>query len=48
VLVADASDDLISASAREHLLAAGFSAVSVLQGWHSAPGPDGSTARAAA
>jgi succinoglycan biosynthesis transport protein ExoP len=48
VLVADASDDLISASARERLLAAGFSAVSVLQGWHSAPAPDGSTARAAA
>jgi polysaccharide biosynthesis transport protein len=48
VLVADALDDLISASAQEHLLAAGFSAVSVLQGWHSAPGPDGSTARAAA
>jgi len=48
VLVADALDDLISASAQEHLHAAGFSAVSVLQGWHSAPGPDGSTARAAA
>jgi polysaccharide biosynthesis transport protein len=48
VLVADALDEQISASAREHLVAAGFSAVNVLQGWHSAPGPDGSTARAAA
>jgi succinoglycan biosynthesis transport protein ExoP len=48
VLVADALDDPISASAQEHLLAAGFSAVSVLQGWSLAPGPDGSTARAAA
>jgi polysaccharide biosynthesis transport protein len=48
VLVADALDDQISASAREHLVAAGFRAVNVLQGWHSAPGPDGSTARAAA
>jgi uncharacterized protein involved in exopolysaccharide biosynthesis/Mrp family chromosome partitioning ATPase len=48
VLVADAPNDPISAAAQEHLLAAGFSAASVLQGWHSAPGPDGSTARAAA
>ena len=47
VLVADAPNDPISAAAQEHLLAAGFSAASVLQGW-SAPGPDGSTARAAA
>src|SRR6266705_6058540 len=36
VLVADARDDPISAAAQEHLLAAGFSAVNVLQGWLSA------------
>jgi exopolysaccharide transport family protein len=48
VLVADVLDDPISASAQEHLLAAGFSTVSVLQGWSMAPGPNGSTARAAA
>jgi succinoglycan biosynthesis transport protein ExoP len=48
VLVADALDDPISAAAQEHLLAAGFSAVNVLQGWSSVPGPDGSMARAAA
>jgi tyrosine-protein kinase Etk/Wzc len=47
VLVADTPDDPISAAAQEHLLAAGFSAVNMLQGW-SAPGPDGSAARAAA
>jgi polysaccharide biosynthesis transport protein len=47
VLVADAPDDPISAAAQEHLLAAGFSAVNMLQGW-SAPGADGSAARAAA
>ena len=47
VLVADAPDDPISAAAQEHLLAAGFSAVPMLQGW-SAPGADGSAARAAA
>jgi hypothetical protein len=46
VLVADAPDDPISAAAQEHLLAAGFSAVNMLQGW-SAPA-DGSAARAAA
>jgi ABC-type Fe3+-hydroxamate transport system substrate-binding protein len=48
VLVADVPDDPISAAAQEHLLAAGFSAVNVLQGWSSVPGPDGSMARAAA
>jgi polysaccharide biosynthesis transport protein len=48
VLVADAPDDPISAAAQEHLLAAGFSAVNVLQGWSSPPGADGSAARAAA
>jgi Mrp family chromosome partitioning ATPase len=47
VLVADTPDDPISAAAQEHLLAAGFSAVNMLQGW-SAPGVDGSAARAAA
>jgi uncharacterized protein involved in exopolysaccharide biosynthesis/Mrp family chromosome partitioning ATPase len=47
VLVADTPDDPISAAAQEHLLAAGFSAVNMLQGW-SAPGADGSAARAAA
>jgi uncharacterized protein involved in exopolysaccharide biosynthesis/Mrp family chromosome partitioning ATPase len=47
VLVADAPDDPISAAAQEHLLAAGFSAVPMLQGW-SALGADGSAARAAA
>jgi succinoglycan biosynthesis transport protein ExoP len=47
VLVADAPDDPLSAAAQEHLLAAGFSAVNMLQGW-SAPGADGSAARAAA
>ena len=47
VLVADAPDDPISAAAQEHLLAAGFSAVNMLQGW-LAPGADGSAARAAA
>jgi exopolysaccharide transport family protein len=47
VLVADAPEDPISAAAQEHLLAAGFSAVNMLQGW-SAPNPDGSLARAAA
>jgi uncharacterized protein involved in exopolysaccharide biosynthesis/Mrp family chromosome partitioning ATPase len=48
VLVADVPDDPISAAAQEHLLAAGFSAVNVLQGWSSAPAADGSTARVAA
>ena len=48
VLVADTPDDPISAAAQEHLLAAGFSAVNVLQGWSSPPGADGSAARAAA
>ena len=48
VLVADAPDDPISAAAQEHLLAAGFNAVNVLQGWSSPPGVDGSAARAAA
>ena len=47
VLVADAPDDPISAAAQEHLLAAGFSAVNMLQGW-SSPNADGSAARAAA
>jgi Mrp family chromosome partitioning ATPase len=48
VLVVDAPDDPISAAAQEHLPAAGFSAVNVLQGWSLAPGADGSAARAAA
>jgi uncharacterized protein involved in exopolysaccharide biosynthesis/Mrp family chromosome partitioning ATPase len=48
VLVADAADDPIGAAAQEHLLAAGFSAVNMLHGWSSAPGTDGSAARAAA
>ena len=48
VLVADAPDDPISAAAQEHLLAAGFNAVNVLQGWSLPPGADGSAARAAA
>jgi len=48
VLVADTPDDPISAAAQEHLLAAGFSAVNMLQGWSSASGADGSTARVAA
>jgi hypothetical protein len=48
VLVADAPDDPISAAAQEHLLAAGLSTVSVLQGWSLAPAADGSAARAAA
>jgi len=47
VLVADTPNDPISAAAQEHLLAAGFSAVNMLQGW-SATGADGSAARAAA
>jgi exopolysaccharide transport family protein len=47
VLVADAPDDPISAAAQEHLLAGGFSTVSVLQGWSLAAAADGS-ARAAA
>jgi hypothetical protein len=48
VLVADAPDDPISVAAQEHLLAGGFSTVSVLQGWSLAPAADGSAARAAA
>src|SRR5262249_57160896 len=48
VLVADAPDDPICAAAQEHLLAAGFNTVNVLQGWSSPPGVDGSAARAAA